>query len=220
MYLWNCINVTMVVFVYHIHNLKKEAPKNFKTKQRLPTKRWFCKTCWYMYYILRKTAFTVLHFEIIIVSVASFWLTFFVLENLISIAMTSLSGMVHVHGTILTIILKKLDKVVSMDECTLHAVVLYYPKLLSILILKYAFVLFRFWFLRISFVLLYFVLFPFNFILKFYLLLTMAFFSKFFFQWLVYFFYRLLIIAENWSRVICRTLSVVFTVHTYYISTI
>lgn len=212
MYLWNCINVTMVVFVYHIHNLKKEAPKNLKTKQRLPTKRWFCKTCRYMYFVL--------HFEIIIVSVASFWLTFFVLENLISIAMTSLSGMVHVHGTILTVILKKLDKVVSMDECTLHAVVLYYPKLLSILILKYAFVLFRFWFLRISFVLLYIVLFPFNFILKFYLFLTMAFFSKFFFQWLVYFFYRLLIIAENWSRVICRALSVVFTVHTYYISTI
>lgn len=145
---------------------------------------------------------------------------FFVLENLISIAMTSLSGMVHVHGTILTVILKKLDKVVSMDECTLHAVVLYYPKLLSILILKYAFVLFRFWFLRISFVLLYFVLFPFNFILKFYLFLTMAFFSKFFFSGLFIFFYRLLIIAENWSRVICRALSVVFTVHTYYISTI
>lgn len=218
MYLWNCINVTMVVFVYHIHNLKKEAPKNLKTKQRLPTKRWFCKTCWY--YIPRKTAFTVLHFEIIIVSVASFWLTFFVLENLISIAMTSLSGMVHVHGTILTVILKKLDKVVSMDECTLHVVVLYYPKLLSILILKYAFVLFRFWFLRISFVLLYFVLFPFNFILKFYLFLTMAFFSKFFFSGLFIFFYRLLIIAENWSRVICRALCVVFTVHTYYISTI
>lgn len=171
MYLWNCINVTMVVFVYHIHNLKKEAPKNPKTK-RLPTKRWFCKTCWY--YIPRKTAFTVLHFEIIIVSVASFWLTFFVLENLISIAMTSLSGMVHVHGTILTVILKKLDKVVSMDECTLHAVVLYYPK----------------------------------------------FFSNFFFSGLFIFFYRLLIIAENWSRVICRALSVVFTVHTYYISTI
>lgn len=113
---------------------------------------------------------------------------FFVLENLISIAMTSLSGMVHVHGTILTVILKKLDKVVSMDECTLHAVVLYYPKLLSILILKYAFVLFRFWFLRISFVLLYFVLFPFNFILKFYLFLTMAFFSKFFFSGLFIFF--------------------------------
>lgn len=184
MYLWNCINVTMVVFVYHIHNLKKEAPKNLKTKQRLPTKRWFCKTCWY--YIPRKTAFTVLHFEIIFVSVASFWLTFFVLENLISIAMTSLSGMVHVHGTILTVILKKLDKVVSMDECTLHAVVLYYPKLLSILILKYAFVLFRF--LRISFVLLYFVLFPFNFILKIYLFLTMAFFSKFFFSGLFIFF--------------------------------
>lgn len=164
---------------------KKKLQKNLKTKQRLPTKRWFCKTCWY--YIPRKTAFTVLHFEIIIVSVASFWLTFFVLENL----MTSLSGMVHVHGTILTVILKKLEKVVSMDECTLHAVVLYYPKLLSILILKYAFVLFRFWFLRISFVLLYFVLFPFNFILKFYLFLTMAFFSNFFFQWLVYFFLSL-----------------------------
>lgn len=218
MYLWNCINVTMVVVVYHIHNLKKEAPKNLKTKQRLPTKRWFCKTCWY--YIPRKTAFTVLHFEIIFVSVASFWLTFFVLENLISIAMTSLSGMVHVHGTILTVILKKLDKVVSMDECTLHAVVLYYPKLLSILILKYAFVLFRFWFLRISFVLLYFVLFPFNFILKFYLFLTMAFFSNLFSMACFFIFYRLLIIAENWSRVICRALSVVFTVHTYYISTI
>lgn len=177
----------MVVFVYHIHNLKKEAPKNLKTKQRLPTKRWFYKTCWY--YIPRKTAFTVLHFEIITVSVASFWLTFFVLENLISIAMTSLSGMVHVHGTILTVILKKLDKVVSMDECTLHAVVLYYPKLLSILILKYAFVLFRF--LRISFVLLYFVLFPFNFILKFYLFLTMAFFSKFVFNGLFFHFLSL-----------------------------
>lgn len=187
MYLWNCINVTMVVFVYHIHNLKKEAPKNLKTKQRLPTKRWFCKTCWY--YIPRKTAFTVLHFEIISVSVASFWLTFFVLENLISIAMTSLCGMVHVHGTILTVILKKLDKVVSMDECTLHAVVLYYPKLLSIL--KYAFVLFRICFLRISFVLLYFVLFPFNFILKFYLFLTMAFFSKFVFNGLFFHFLSL-----------------------------
>lgn len=187
MYLWNCINVTMVVFVYHIQNFlyhKKKLQKTSKQNNVCQQKRWFCKTCWY--YIPRKTAFTVLHFEIIIVSVASFWLTFFVLENLISIAMTSLSGMVHVHGTILTVILKKLDKVVSMDECTLHAVVLYYPKLLSILILKYAFVLFRF--LRISFVLLYFVLFPFNFILKFYLFLTMAFFSNFFFSGLFIFF--------------------------------
>lgn len=199
---------------------KKKLQKTSKQNNVCQQKDDFAKHADTMYYIPRKTAFTVLHFEIIIVSVASFWLTFFVLENLISIAMTSLSGMVHVHGTILTVILKKLDKVVSMDECTLHAVVLYYPKLFSILILKYTFVLFRFWFLRISFVLLYFVLFPFNFILKFYLFLTMAFFSNFFFSGLFIFFYRLLIIAENWSRVICRALSVVFTVHTYYISTI
>lgn len=111
--------------------------------------------------------------------------------------MTSLSGMVHVHGTILTVILKKLDKVVSMDECTLHVVVLYYPKLLSILILKYAFVLFRFRFLRISFVLLYFVLFPFNFILKFYLFLTMAFFSKFFFSGLFIFFIAYILLQKT-----------------------
>lgn len=140
---------------------KKKLQQTSKQNNVCQQKDDFAKHADTMYYIPRKTAFTVLHFEIIIVSVASFWLTFFVLENLISIAMTSLSGMVHVHGTILTVILKKLDKVVSMDECTLHAVVLYYPKLLSILILKYAFVLFRFWFLRISFVLLYFVLFCF-----------------------------------------------------------
>lgn len=184
MYLWNCINVTMVVFVYHIHNLKKEAPKNLKTKQRLPTKRGFCKACWYNVLYPQENSFYS----------TSFWNNYcqcsFVLIDFFCFRKSaSLCGMVLVHGTILTVILKKLDKVVSMDECTLHAVVLYYPKLLSIL--KYAFVLFRFWFLRISFVLLYFVLFPFNFILKFYLLLTMAFFSKFFFQWLVYFFLSL-----------------------------
>lgn len=160
--------------IFKIFYIIKRSSKKPQNKTTFANKKMILQNMLSWYYIPRKTAFTVLHFEIIIVSVASFWLTFFVLENLISIAMTSLCGMVHVHGTILTVILKKLDKVVSMDECTLHAVVLYYPKLLSIL--KYAFVLFRFCFLRISFVLLYFVLFPFNFILKFYLFLTMAFF--------------------------------------------